>query len=93
MDGLISTGVDLENSKMLKPLRRNGLMIHSLVGFRLLVGVIRWQNGNRLQRSRFIDYAQNQTEKREKHGVVAAQRLHVISGIFQNSSQTVVTKE
>ena len=59
MGGLISTGMDLENPEMLKPLRRNGLMIHSLVGFRLLVGVIRRSNGKLLRRSRFGDSAQN----------------------------------
>ena len=43
-----------------------------------------------LQRSHFIDCAQNRTETERKPGAVAVQRRPVISGVFQNSSQTVV---
>jgi len=53
-------------------------------------GVIRRSNGKALRHSRFIDFAQIGVEDIEKPGAVAAQRLQVISGIFQNSSQTVV---
>ena len=54
------------------------------------VGVIRRSNAKPLQHSRFSDSAQNRTEIERKPGAVAPQRLPVISGIFQNSSQTVV---
>ena len=71
-------------------LAAQGFGRHSLVGFRLPVGVIRRSNAKHLRRSRFIDSAQFKTANIRKPGAVAAQRLLVISATLQNSSQTVV---
>ena len=87
---LISTALNFGNSKILEPLRRNGLGLCSLVGLRLLVGVIRRSNAKPLWPSRFSGSAQFKMKNTRKLGVIAAQGLPAFLGFCLNSSQIVV---
>ena len=71
--------VYFEKQQPSKPLQRNGLLGHSVVGYSLLVGVIRPQNGKPCICKGFVGIAQFQGKLPKKRGTLASQGLHAFS--------------